>query len=63
MINIDESEGIRADRVGKTGIVQNDSRYGLGWRQETSVHRFWASHRYVTRVVYELPGFFARKEN
>lgn len=63
MTGIDESEGIRVDIEGKIDIPQNDSRYGLGWRQETSVHIFWASHRYVIHGVHELPGFFFRHEN
>ena len=63
MINIDESEGVRADQGGKIDISQNDSGYGLRWGQETSVHRFWVSHRYVIDFVYKLSGFFVRQEN
>ena len=58
-----EGEDVTADQAGKIDIRQNDSHYGRRWRQQTSVHRFWASHRYVICVVYGLPGFFVRLEN
>ena len=64
MFITDESEGVRSDLGRKTAIHHNDSTgYGLGWRQETKVHLFRTSHRNVTHVVHELPGFFVRLEN